>query len=78
MPNIDNRFEPSLPQVSTLSIFDIADIPNESDQGFEDYGQAEIKIISNHYYRTKEKKEKKVKSAKLLAQWENFKFEMVT
>lgn len=75
--NINNRFEPTLPQVSTFSIFDIADLPNESDPGFEGYGQAEIKIISNHFYGTKEEEEKKMKSAKLLAQWENFKFEMV-
>ena len=75
--NINNRFESTLPQVSALSIFDIADLPNESDPGFEDYGQAEIKIISNHFYGTKEEEEKKMKSAKLLAQWENFKFEMV-
>ena len=75
--NINNRFEPTLPQVSAFSIFDIADLPNESDPGFEDYGQAEIKIISNHFYGTKEEEEKKMKSAKLLAQWENFKFEMV-
>ena len=75
--NINNRFEPTLPHVSAFSIFDIADLPNESDPGFEDYGQAEIKIISNHFYGTKEEEEKKMKSAKLLAQWENFKFEMV-
>ena len=75
--NINNRFEPTLPQVSAFSIFDIADLPNESDPGFEDYGQTEIKIISNHFYGTKEEEEKKMKSAKLLAQWENFKFEMV-
>ncbi|XP_068690647.1 zinc finger protein 862-like isoform X2 [Montipora foliosa] len=74
--NINNRFEPTLPQVSAFSIFDIADLPNESDPGFEDYGQAEIKIITNHFYGTKEEEEKKMKSAKLLAQWENFKFEM--
>ena len=74
--NINNRFEPTLPQVSAFSIFDIADLSNESDPGFEDYGQAEIKIISNHFYGTKEEEEKKMKSAKLLAQWENFKFEM--
>ena len=74
--NINNRLEPTLPQVSAFSIFDIADLPNESDLGFEDYGQAQIKIISNHFYGTKEE-EKKMKSAKLLAQWENFKFEMV-
>ena len=74
--NINNHFEPTLPQVSTFSIFDIPDLPNESDLGFEDYGQEEIKIISNHFYGTKEE-EKKMKSAKLLAQWENFKFEMV-
>ena len=75
--SINNRFEPTLPQVSTFSIFDIADLPNESDPGFEDYGQAEIKISSNHFYGTNEEEEKKMKSAKLLAQWENFKFEMV-
>ena len=75
--NINNRFEPTLPQVSAFSIFDIANLPNESDPGFEDYGQAEIKIISNHFYGTKEEVEKTMKSAKLLAQWENFKFEMV-
>ena len=74
--NINNRFEPTLPQVSAFSIFDIADLPNESDPGFEDYGQTEIKIISNHFHGTKEE-EKKMKSAKLLAQWKNFKFEMV-
>ena len=33
--NINNRFEPTLPQVSALSIFYIADLPNESDPGFE-------------------------------------------
>ena len=75
--NINNRFEPTLPQVSAFSIVDIADLPNESDPGFEAYGQAEIKIISNHFYGTKEEEEKKMKSAKLLAQWKNFKFEMV-
>ena len=75
--NINNRFEPTLPQVSAFSIFDIADLPNESDLGFEVYSRAEIKIISNHLYGTKEEEEKKMKSAKLLAQWENFKFEMV-
>lgn len=36
--NINNRFEPTLPQVSAFSIFDIADLPNESDPGLEDYG----------------------------------------
>lgn len=40
-------------------------------------GQAEIKIISNHFYGTKQKEEKKMKSAKLLTQWKNFNFEMV-
>ena len=75
--NTNNCFEPTLPQVSAFSIFNIADLPNESDPGFEDYGQAEIKIISNHFYGTKEEEEKKMKSAKLLAQCENFKFEMV-
>ncbi|XP_068742052.1 uncharacterized protein [Montipora capricornis] len=59
------------------AVDDITDLPNESDLGFEDYGQAEIKITSNHFYGTKEEEEKKMKSAKLLAQWENFKFEMV-
>ena len=62
--NINNRFEPTLPQVSAFSIFDIVDLPNESDPGFEDYGQAEIKIISNQFYGTKEEDEKKMKSAK--------------
>ncbi|PFX13734.1 Zinc finger protein 862 [Stylophora pistillata] len=62
--NINNRFEPTLPLVSAFSIFDIADLPNESDPRFEDYGQAEIKIISNHFYGTKEEEEKKMNRMK--------------
>ena len=58
-------------------IFDIADLPNESDPGFENYGQTEIKIISNHFYGTKEEEAKKMKCAKLLEQLDNFKSKML-
>ena len=56
--NVNSRFEPTLPQVSAFSIFDITVLPNESDPGFETYDQTEIKIISNHFYGTKEEEKK--------------------
>ena len=36
-----------------------SNIANESDLGFENYGQAGVKIISNHFYGTIEEEEKK-------------------
>lgn len=57
--NVNSLFETTLPQVNTFSIFDIADLLNESDPGFENYGQGDLKIISSYFYGTN-------KEAKLL------------
>ena len=36
---INNQFDTTWPQVSAFSIFDIVDLPSESDPGFEGHGQ---------------------------------------
>ena len=76
--NINSRFDTTLPQVSAFSIFDIVDLPGESDPGFESYGHSEINVIANHFYGRAVEEEKEVKASKLVAQWQNFKYKMAT
>lgn len=54
--------------MSAFSIFDIVDLPGESDPGFESYGHSEINVIANHFYGREVEEEKEVKASKLLAQ----------
>ena len=49
--NIDDRFpSESLAILASFSIFDVSQIPNETSQEFEIYGEAEITEIGNHFY----------------------------
>ena len=66
--NIDDRFQDSLPILSSFRIFNPEDILEDE---LASHGNEEIRILSNHFFPTP------IDKAKVLAEWANFKFELL-
>lgn len=48
--NIDKRFKSSLPVLSAFSAFDPMLIPNRQSPAFQSHGQAEVKVLADHFF----------------------------
>ena len=70
--NIDQRFQHSLPVVSSFRIFDPLSVPITNPE-FVGYGQNDIQTLSNHFFSRDENISKRLK---LEAEWNNFKYEL--
>ena len=71
--NIRERFPTEIINLfETLHIFGAGMVPEESEE-FEVFGNKEVQIFKNHYYKGNIKK-----AAGLENQWDDFKYEMVT
>ena len=70
--NIDQRFQHSLPVVSSFRIFDPLSMPIANSE-FVGYGQNDIQTLANHFFSGDENSSKRLK---LEAEWNNFKYEL--
>lgn len=70
--NIDQRFQHSLPVVSSFRIFDPLSMPIANPE-FVGYGQNDIQTLANHFFSGDENSSKRLK---LEAEWNNFKYEL--
>ena len=70
--NIDQRFQHSLPVVSSFRIFDPLSMPIANSE-FVGYGQNDIQTLANHVLSGDENSSKRLK---LEAEWNNFKYEL--
>lgn len=70
--NIDQRFQHSLPVVSSFRIFDPLSVPIANPE-FVGYGQNDIQTLANHFFSGDENSSKRLK---LEAEWNNFKYEL--
>ena len=48
--NIDKRFKSSLPVLSAFSAFDPMLIPNRQSPAFHSHGDAEVKVLADHFF----------------------------
>lgn len=48
--NIDKRFKSSLPVLSAFSAFDPMLIPNRQSPAFHSHGDAEVKVVADHFF----------------------------
>ncbi|XP_029453973.1 zinc finger and BTB domain-containing protein 25 isoform X2 [Rhinatrema bivittatum] len=72
--NLHKRFDSYLPLVSAFSIFNPLLVPALESSDFSEYGQPEIKLLADHFYR--EAKEREAKVLKLTEEWGKLKFEL--
>ena len=73
-PNIWDRFPTKMINVlEAFHIFDARVVPEEESKKFEVFGNKEVQILKNYYYKNNIKKAKSLKH-----QWNDFKYEMAT
>ena len=73
-PNIWDRFPTKMINVlEAFHIFDACVVPEEESKKFEVFGNTEVQILKNYYYKNNIKKAKSLKH-----QWNDFKYEMAT
>ena len=71
--NIRERFPTEIINVlKVCHIFDAGMVPEEESEEFDVFGNEEVQIFKNHYYKDIEK------AKELENQWDDFKYEMVT
>ncbi|XP_070545983.1 uncharacterized protein [Ptychodera flava] len=75
--NIDNRFEQSLPILTSFTVFDPAKIPAQSHPAFKTYGDNHIDAIGSHYFQALEAVEQDAKKCQLLSEWRSFKYHLL-
>ena len=72
--NIEARFASSSPLLAALKIFDPFAVPETSELGFNVYGNNDIATLAQHFYQADNDASQKTKSSKLLAEWDQMKF----
>ena len=71
--NINDRFQESLPVVSTFQVFDPLLVPDVGGVGFSDYGEIDVKTMADHFYS-----ESAVKATQLKDEWRKFKYDLAS
>ena len=74
--NIHRRFDGDLPIVSAFSIFNPLTLPQSGSGAFKAHGTKQVKTLAVHFFQGDQ--EEKAKQEQLLAEWEEFKFDMHT
>lgn len=72
--NIERRFAESSPVLASFKVFDPLAIPNVGEMGFSSYGNCEFRSLAEHFYQCDDEDVKQVRTAKLLAEWHQMKF----
>ena len=62
--------------LTSFSILSPVALPKPASPEFKEYGNNEIKTLANHFFQEKEKEEKEIMTAKLVAEWAKFKFDL--
>nr|XP_033807729.1 zinc finger and BTB domain-containing protein 25 isoform X2 [Geotrypetes seraphini]XP_033807730.1 zinc finger and BTB domain-containing protein 25 isoform X2 [Geotrypetes seraphini]XP_033807731.1 zinc finger and BTB domain-containing protein 25 isoform X2 [Geotrypetes seraphini]XP_033807732.1 zinc finger and BTB domain-containing protein 25 isoform X2 [Geotrypetes seraphini]XP_033807733.1 zinc finger and BTB domain-containing protein 25 isoform X2 [Geotrypetes seraphini]XP_033807734.1 zinc len=72
--NLQSRFDSYLPLVSAFSIFNPLLVPAPESTDFGEYGQSEIKLLVDHFYREANERDSRV--SELTEEWEKLKLEL--
>ena len=72
--NIAARFASSSPLLAALKIFYPLAVPETSELGFNVYRNRDIATLAHHFYQTDNDASQKTRSRKLLAEWNQMKF----
>ena len=72
--NVEDRFASSSPLLAALKIFDPLAVPETSELGFNVYGNKDIATLAQHFYQADNNASQKTRSSKLLAEWNQMKF----
>ena len=72
--NREARFASSSSLLVAFKIFDPMAVPESSEVGFAAYGNRNVSILAEHFYQGDDDASKKTRSNKLLAEWQQMKF----
>ena len=70
--NVDKRFKSSLPVLSAFSAFDPMLIPDRKDPAFHSHGDAEVKVLADHFFRDDSKAEE------FKTEWKKLKYDLLS
>ena len=71
--NIDKRFKSSLPVLSAFSAFDPMLIPNRQSPAFHSHGDAEVKVLADHFFDGDDSEADKFKT-----EWKKLKYDLLS
>ena len=72
--NVEGRFANRSLLLAALKIFDPLAVPETSELGFNVYGNRDIATLPQHFYQADNDASQKTRSSKLLAEWNQMKF----
>ena len=73
MKNIDKRFKSSLPVLSAFSAFDPMLIPNRQSPAFHSHGDAEVKVLPDHFFDGDDSEADEFKT-----EWKKLKYDLLS
>ena len=71
--NIDKRFKSSLPVLSAFSAFDPMLIPNRQSPAFHSHGNAEVKVLADHFFDGDDSEADEFKT-----EWKKLKYDLLS
>ena len=71
--NIGKRFKSSLPVLSAFSAFDPMLIPNRQSPAFHSHGDAEVKVLADHFFDGDDSKAEEFKT-----EWKKMKYDLLS
>ena len=71
--NIDKRFKSSLPVLSAFSAFDPMLIPNRQSPAFHSHGDAEVKVLADHFFDGDDSEADEFKT-----EWKKLKYDLLS
>ena len=71
--NIDKRFKSSLPVLSAFSAFDPMLIPNRQSPAFHSHGDAEVKVLADHFFDGDDSEAEEFKT-----EWKKMKYDLLS